>query len=240
VFTFVLRSDTFFQYMKTLFRSFFLIVLSSSFLVLLESSSLAQRTLAVVGEGNATHAPETMTLSVNVTTQDVTAATVFAKHNVGIERLKQALIDAGISSSDIIEGMLTMNPTYDYSTPGQPPHLVGYHLMTPLEIRVNDMRALPRLLDVATQAGASNVSIGSFGVKKKDALREAATKDALQDARERAEQLAKQIGAQLGEIVSVSDMEAEAPGRMEMGREGPMNSHDLHQKVELKVVYALK
>lgn len=240
MFTFELLSDTLFSNMKSLFRSFSLIVLSFSTLILTQSSAFAQRTLAVVGEGSASHAPETITLSLNVTTQDVTAATVFAKHNVGLDRLKQALIDAGISASDIEEGMLTMNPTYDYSTPGQPPHLVGYHLMTPLEVHVGDMRALPRLLDVATQAGASNVSIGSFGVKKKDALREVATKDALQDAKERAEQLAKQIGAQLGEILSVSDMEAEAPGRTEMERGGPMNNQSLHQKVELKVVYALK
>ncbi len=226
--------------MNKLLRRFWIIAISFACVALGASAAFAQRTIAVVGEGSATHSAETSTLSLNVTSQDVTAATVFAKHAVALDRLKQSLLDAGVSSSDIEEGMLAMNPTYDYSQPGQPPHLVGYHLMTPLEVRVSDMRSLPKLLDVATQAGASNASIGSFGMKNQDELRSSATKDALKDAKERAEQLAKQIGAQLGEIVSVSDMEAEAPGRAGMEREGPMNVHSLHEKVELKVVYSLK
>jgi uncharacterized protein YggE len=226
--------------MKTVVRSLAILAFAFCCITFIQTVTFAQRTLAVVGEGTATHAPETMSLSLNVTTQDVTAATVFAKHNVGLDRLKQALIDAGVSASDIQEGMLAMNPTYDYSQPGQPPHLVGYHLMTPIEVKVSEMRALPKLLDVATQAGASNVSIGSFGLKNEDALRDAATKDALKDAKDRAEELAKQIGAQLGEIIAVSDMEAEAPGHAAMEREGQMNNRSLRQKVELKVVYSLK
>ena len=210
------------------------------FTVLGSGEVFAQRTIAVVGEATATETPETATLSLSITTQDVTAATVFAKHGVGLERLKQALMDAGISKSEITEGMLTMNPTYDYSQPNQSPRLVGYHLMTPIEVRVSETKDLAHILDVATQAGASNVSISGFGLKKKDQLRDKATKLALADARDRAEQLASQIGASLGEIVSVSDMEAEAPGRVEMERGGPMNNRALEKRVELKVVFSVK
>lgn len=224
-------------------RSFAVLVLISLLGVSLRSVRAqemgASRVISVVGEGSASQAPETITLNLNITSQDVTAATVFAKHDVAIAKLKQSLSDAGVGSSDVTEGNLTMNPTYDYSQAGQSPKLVGYHLMTPIVVHLSDINSLPHILDVATQSSASNVSIGGYGLKDKDYLRESATKAALKDARERASALAKQIGASLGEIISVSDMEAEAPGQME--RERQMGGGNTLQKsVELKVVFGLK
>jgi uncharacterized protein YggE len=220
-----------------------LAVLAFFSLVPVNPATAQQRSITVIGEGTARATPETVSLSLSVSSQDATATTVFAKHNVEIARLKKALIDAGVNAKDITEGSLAMNPTYDYSQPGVAPKLVGYHLMTPLDVRLTDIASLPRILDVATQSGASNVTIGSFGMKKQDQLEEAATSSAISDAKDKAKELAEEIGATLGEIISVGNVEAGgARGMEEMEREGGggFNMRALAKHVELKVVFSLK
>ncbi|MEO6941248.1 MAG: SIMPL domain-containing protein, partial [Candidatus Kapaibacterium sp.] len=90
-------------------------------LVPVNPATAQQRSITVIGEGTARATPETVSLSLSVSSQDATATTVFAKHNVEIARLKKALIDAGVNAKDITEGSLAMNPTYDYSQPGVAP-----------------------------------------------------------------------------------------------------------------------
>jgi len=200
-----------------------------------------QRTITVIGEGDVQAIPETVTLSVTVTSQDASALGVFVKNDDAVSRLRKSLEGAGLTSNEIMQGNYMVNPTYDYSQPNASPRLIGFHLITPINITIKDIKQLSRVMDLATQSGVSNINIGGYGLRKKDELRDRATKEALEDARERAQNLAKQIGATLGDVVSISDVEAgKGGGGEEYEREGGLMKNTLDQRVELRVTYNLK
>lgn len=208
----------------------------------LPSLQAQQRTITVIGDGDAEADPETVSLNVTITTQDASALGVFVKNDDALGRMRKAIEGAGVPKSNIVQGNYMINPTYDFSQPNAGPKLTGFHLITPMEIRLTDIKQLARVMDLAAQNGASNISIGTFGLKKKDALRDRATKEALKDAKERAEELAEQAGADLGPVVSISDIELSAGGGggEEREREGAQTQHSLSEHVELKVTYLLK
>jgi len=196
----------------------YLLVLSVAFIA---GSASAQRTITVSAEGSVESKPDFATVTMMVSTQDQTAQAVFARTEDNAAKLTKALTDAGVSASDIEAEGSALNPSYDYSggAGGPNPHLAGYRMMNTYQVRVRSIKDLPKIIDAGTLAGATNVSISSYGIVNKDELEEQASKKAIAEAREKAERLAEQMGAKLGPIVSISDGSDVPAAAAGMGRE---------------------
>ncbi len=221
-------------------------------IVTMPALAFAQRTITVMGDGNAESKPDFAMVTLMISAQDQTAQSSFVKLDDGTARMRKAMTDAGVSGSDIEQQGVALNPSYDYSGGGgTPPRLSGYHLMGTYTIKVRSLKDLPKVIDAASLAGASNVSISSYGVVDKEKLEEQATKKALDEAHEKAERMAEEMGGKLGEIISISDAIEAAPSGG-MGREeeeehrgggmivAGLNAQRITRSVELKVTYSVK
>jgi uncharacterized protein YggE len=225
-----------------------LLVLAAALMPL---TALAQRTITVIGDGNVESKPDYATVTMMVSAQDQTAQGVFSRCDEAGLRLRKAITDAGVATSDIEQQGTALSPSYDYSGgAGSSPHLAGYHLMITYQIRVRKLADVPKIIDAGTLAGASNVSIASFGVSDKEGMEESAGKKALAEAREKAERLAEQMGGKLGAILSISDAAAEGAATGGMGREeeeerrgvivSGLNPQKVKRSATLKVTFTVQ
>jgi uncharacterized protein YggE len=92
-------------------------------------------------------------------------------------------------------------PNYDYQKGRQ---IIDYEARTTLEVVLQDVNALPRLLDAALGAGATDIASISFESDSANEARHRALANALTSARQDAEALAKAAGGRLGPLRSVT------------------------------------
>ena len=226
--------------------------LLNALLVILLSTAAAtayaqhtERTLTVLSTGNAMAVADHVKLQLTVTSQDQTATGLFVKQSNAIARLKKTLEGAGIALQDITQQPFHLMPNYEYGQQGT--RIIGYRLDTPLELRVDDIKNLPHLIDLAASNGANTVTVGSFGVNGSRSLHEEAMKNAIANARKEATSLAKEMGKTVGDIISVSEMEDAGKPAAPHGSEEEEEGHHetaqpstLSEKAELQVVFELR
>jgi uncharacterized protein YggE len=212
------------------------------------ASAQGMRTIAVIGHAEEKASVKAArTLQINVTSHEATASLAYAKLSDALRAMKQALNAAGAEKNEIKEGAVSMSANYDYSKPGLPPTISGYQLVQPITVHADNDQILPRLIDAATAAGATSVSLGSvsLGSGEQEATSdESLQKTALEDAHTRATQLAKASGATLGDVLSVSTVEEASGGAMSEHQreeqEHRQGGAPQQKKLELKVVYSIK
>jgi len=230
---------------RSLLRLFAISVILAG-LTNLQAVAQTQRTIAVIGHAEAkTSEKGERVVRISVSAKESTAAHAFARLADLMRTMKHDLETAGASRKEIIEGQVSMNPSYDYSKPGMPPSITGYQLMQTLTARSENDQVLPQLIDAATAAGATSVSIG-FESKPDQENNSDLQVEALKDAHERAEELAKASGVKLGDLISVSQVEqASGAGPMsEREREemehGGGGAAAKPETLELKVIYSVR
>jgi len=206
-----------------------------------------ERTITVLATGSAGAAAERVSLGLTVSSADQTATALFVKQGDIVKHLKESLENAGIKSADITEQPFHLMPNMEYGQNGT--RIIGYRLDTPLDVELDNVKDLPHMIDVATQSGASAISVGAFGLAPGRSLHEEAVKNAIANARTEAAAIAKEMGRTLGDVVSVSETGAEsaAPAQsseeeeerhaMKKSAEQPST---LSEKASLKVVFDLR
>ena len=211
-----------------------------------------ERTITVLASGSAGAAAERVTLGLTVSSADPTATGLFVKQNDVVKHLKDALIAGGIHAADITEQPFHLMPNMEYGQNGT--RIIGYRLDTPLEIEIDNVHDLPRIIDLATQSGASAINVGAFGLAPGRSLHEEAVKNAVENAKKEAASIAKEMGKTVGDIVSISEtgeeggmMAPPAPrggGEEEERREMKAAAHEqpntLSEHTQLKVVFELR
>lgn len=213
------------------------------------ATAQSDHTITVLATGVAQAAADRVNLQLTVSSQDQTATGLFVKQNDIVSRLKKSLTAAGVSASAIHEQPFRLMPNYEYGQNGT--RIISYRMETPLELSVDDISALPHLIDLSTAGGASAISVGSFMLKPGQSLHDAALRNALEDARAEGAALAKEMGRTLGEIISVAEMEdaASTPHPQRGGEEeeekkemakSKTPTNTLSEKAELKVEFQLK
>lgn len=101
-----------------------------------------------------------------------------------------------------------IQPQYDYSNRKR--RLVGYTASNDLQVRIDDLKKLPYVVDTAVVAGgdASRLMGISFMLSDREAAQAEARKRAVVQARSRAEQLAKAAGVELGPVRYIREGES--------------------------------
>ncbi len=208
----------------------------------------SERTLTVLSSGSASAAADRVSLQFTVSSQDQTATGLFVKQNDVVSRLKKALVDGGVKAGDIAVQPFRLLPNMEYGQAGT--RIIGYRMDTPLDVELEEVKDLPRLIDLATANGAGSVAVGAFSLGGGRTLHEDAMKSAIANAKKEAAALAKGMGKSIGDIVSISEAEdggKSAPAGSEEEREEregkkgqQAQPNTLTEKAELKVVFELK
>ena len=167
------------------------------------------RTITVLATGTASAPAQRVSLAITVSGADQTATGLFVKQADIIKHLKEALEAAGIKSEDITEQPFHLMPNMEYGQNGT--RIIGYRMDTPLEVELDNVQDLARIIDLSTQNGASAISVGAFSAPG-HALHADAVKSAIENAKKEAAAIATEMGVKVGDIVSID--ESPTPGML--------------------------
>jgi uncharacterized protein YggE len=237
--------------MKTFFSILTLIGIASS-VANAQQPATMDRTITVLASGSAGAVADRVTLGLTVSSADPTATGLFVKQNDVVKHLEEALEKGGIEVQDITEQPFHLMPNMEYGQNGT--KIIGYRIDTPIEVELDNVKDLARVIDLATQSGASSINVGAFGIAPGRSLHEDAVKDAIANARKEAASIAKEMGKSVGDIVSISEAgdETAAPAAAKGGEEeeerggaqkakaAQQQSNTLSEKTSLKVVFMVR
>jgi uncharacterized protein YggE len=166
-----------------------------------EASSNMADTITVTGFGKARGDPDraTVNVGVNISNEDITRAV--EESNQIIARITDAVMALGVEEADIQTTNFTIwaEEQWDPET-GLRKEEKLYRVDSQVQIIVNDIEKIGKILESSITSGANNIYGLSFGMKDSSNLAAEARVLALDNARQRAEQIAQELGVTLGEV----------------------------------------
>ena len=119
--------------------------------------------LSVSATGEATRVPDVATLSAGVVTQAADANAALRANAAQMNRLMEAVREAGIAERDIRTSDLGVSPQYRRGD-GQAPQISGYEARNTVNLTVRDIADLGAVIDALVAAGANQVYGPNFQI----------------------------------------------------------------------------
>jgi len=173
-----------------------LVLLLFNALALAQTSTTCRPGVTASGEAAVSVPAEQARLNVGVVTQAATAEDAGAQNATQTASVISSLRAILGGSGDIHTISYTLNPTY-HTPDGAAPMIVGYSASNTLQVSIDDLTLVGRILDAVTQNGANNINGITFGVHDEDKLRLTALKAATQQARANAEAITAALGVRV-------------------------------------------
>ena len=136
------------------------VFLAALLLLTFSSAALADPEITVNGNGEALVSADVAVISLGVSARDRDVLKAQAKVNEAIAAIRTALTEAGVEKQDINTDYINIYAMYDYRE-GQE-ELTAYNASSTLAIKVTDMDAVGKLIDLAFSAGANTLNGISF------------------------------------------------------------------------------
>lgn len=166
------------------------------------TSSMQSSELAVVGEGKMDIAPDTAFVDLGITVSSV--ATV-QEAQASIDKVNNAVIEAvkqlGINKENVKTTNYSINPSYTYDNGKD--RINGYNGNATITVKTSKTDLTPKIIEVATAAGANQVQGARFSVEKPEAYRTKARNEAIANAKAQAKQIAADLGIKLGKVTNI-------------------------------------
>jgi len=223
------------------------------FLVLLLAPVWAQEqgvntfpSILVHGEATVSAEPDEANIDIGIVSQAPTsqaAADLNAKQaNIVMQALRALLPSANIKTVNF-----AVNPNYRYPKDGGAPTILGYTASNTVRVILDDISKLRKVIDAATQAGASNVNRLTFGLHDEKVVRARALAKAAEQAHAGAEALAVSLKVKLGRLLQVEEGQPVivSPAReIELGKaesteQGPILPGNIEVHANVKLTFAL-
>lgn len=206
-------------------------------------------TVSVAGTGLVSAAPDRATVQMSIVSRakeldaaqaaaaKVTAAVLSLTDGLDIERNKLDTTGA------------TVRPDYRWNREKEEQELRGYIAERQMNVKVDDLDVLGKLVEGAVAAGVNQVSPPQLDSSRREAMHREALAIAAKDARANAEVLAETLGAKLGDPISIVDGSAApqppvpqlrmATAAMESDSAATYNAGDLTFTATVNVVFEL-
>jgi uncharacterized protein YggE len=159
--------------------------------------------------------PDRAVVMLAVESEAPTAQAASQANANAMSRVLSGLRSAGLSSQSIRTVSVQLVPVYAPVGPSreEPPRIAGYRAINMVQVTVDSLTRVGRLIDSAIGSGANRVAGISFELKDPESARLAALEAAVQKARREAEVVAAAAGRALGEPISISLGGASYPPR---------------------------
>jgi uncharacterized protein YggE len=199
-----------------------------------------ERTISVVGEGQASAVPDKARLSGGVITSSTNVREAAANRSM-MQKMLQSLSDLGVEERD----MTTSDFSIHYENPR--PKVEGYEgqyrVSNMLRVELSDLEQVDSVLEEVVRAGANQIWGVEMVVSDVEALAVQARAKAVERARAKAEELARLHGRKLGEVLRIVEDGGGRPMArmltMESGG-GVIKPGEQSATVRLEVVYELR
>lgn len=209
--------------------------------------------IVVVGEGEASVAPDLAVVTLSVLREAATAREALDQSNKAAAEIIAAMKEAGIAARDLQTSGLQINPRYVYPQGGsgeEQPRIVAYQATNTLTARVRDIARVGEVIDRAVTLGVNQGGSIAFTNDDPSAARTEARRLAVEDAVARARTLAQAAGVDLGPIIEMSEQSyAQPPMPIAAGRAFrleaqadavPVEAGENVYRVQVNVTFELK
>jgi len=204
----------------------------------------ATKTIQVTGTGTVSASPDQAILYLGVQTQAASATQATSENAVAMANVIAALTSAGIDKNSIQTVSYTLTPTY--SNPANqsvPPTIIGYIAVNSIQVTVNDLGSIGKILDQAISAGANEVQGISFTLSSSTlaTIQKQALQAALTDADGQAKALATALGVTIVGPISVTpgyEFQPTNYSRFAATPQTPIESGTLQVTATVQVTYA--
>ncbi len=175
-------------------------------------------TLSVGGEGIVEAAPDRATISIGVVTQDRDASKAQSENARAAQGIVNSIVGLGIERRNIHTSDYNFRPNYRQDD-GRRNEIIGYIVSNTVNVTVDNLDLVGKIIDAALANGANNINSLDFGFKNQKALQDQALTAAIKDARRKAELAAQELGVR---IVGVQDVNINGGGFYGMQRNAKM------------------
>jgi uncharacterized protein YggE len=170
------------------------------------SGQVSPHTIRAVGNATVTTKPDEAQTQVAVSTQAATAedavSTDAAKTQTVLNTLKSLIGSKGTIQTT----NYSVSPQYKYEQ-GKAPEITGYEAHHTVQLALDDITLVGKVIDAATKSGANGINRIEFTVKDDAALRAEAIQKASVAARNNAEAIAKALGVTTSGVFSAETNE---------------------------------
>jgi len=174
-------------------------------------------TVAAAGEAIVRRAPDQAFVTIATESRAPRPEAAQQANARAMEKVRRELRDQKIPDAAIRTVSFNLREDFDYTSGGRVSR--GFVVTNAIEVRVDDLTRLGRLVDEVIKAGATSISGIRFELKDRDAVEREALRRAVEDARARAEALAAGAGLRIVRVQSITDQGIEAvPPPMPMMR----------------------
>lgn len=174
-------------------------------LVLTALSGLAQTpprsTVQATGTGTVSVTPDQAQIDVSAVTQAVSAQDA-ANQNATLATNIQTQLSQVLGSAGTIQTVnYSVSPNYN----NQGSVITGYTVTNTIQVTLNDLSITGKVIDTATQAGASHIDSLTFSLKDNTSAQSQALKAATAQAKTKADAMAASIGATTGAFLVIQE-----------------------------------
>ena len=164
-----------------------------------------QRVVNVTGEGKIVVTPDLAYIDLGVQTKNKDAQKAQQENATQMTAVIDAVKKAGIKAEDIKTTCYNIYQTYDY-TPNSEVRNEYYQVNNIVNIKIKDINAVGKIIDVATAAGANNVNSIRFTVSDDSKYYSEALKLAMANANTKASAIMSTFNKKPGLPLSVSEV----------------------------------
>lgn len=164
-----------------------------------------QRTITVEADGKAVMTPNIAVTTIGMEAEAKTVAEAQQKNTTVINSLLTKIQALGVDKKDIQTANYDIYPQYDYKDGTQV--LRGYRVSQNVTVKVRDLSKANKVIALAGEVGATNVSGLRFTVDDRDAYKDLARQDALAKVNQKAEALSKALGVRIRSVVTYNEYE---------------------------------
>lgn len=163
-------------------------------------------TLSVHGEATVSVEPDIAELDIGVLSQAQTSQAA-ADQDSAKSRQLVAQLQHLVAPGDIKSVSVSVNPNYRYGKDGGTSVVAGYTASNTIRVAVRDLSQLRKVIDAATQAGASSINRLTFDLKDEKAARARALAQAATQAQSGAEALAASLKLRIGKLIRIEEVQ---------------------------------
>lgn len=225
--------------MKKLIVSFAVLALLSFGYYNVASATVFDDKGKITAEANESKyiSPDTATISFTVETSDKNSQKAVEQNNQKMSAIADAVKKQLAANESVKTSSYNLRQRYEYSNVTKKNVHTGYIVTNTLTVTLKDTKKTAKIIDIATQNGATNVSGLSFTIQNTDGVCKELTTKATQKAKREAETVLAALGKTIDSVVSVNyscNSQFHHSPRMYMSMEKASNSMDAASGVTIE------
>lgn len=206
------------------------------------------KTLAITGTGLVKAKPDLAVIRFGVEVSMPTASQAQNKATATIQKVMASLQKLGIKDENIMTANYNIWAEMKYPQ-NAAPKVTGYHCSNQIQVTIDDLKKVSKVMDSSIAAGVNNVQSITFSLKDDSSLKKQALEKAVKEASSKAAAVAKASGTSLSGVKKIVESSAVInpfnPPMYAMGGAGGADSSSvstglIEVKANITVIYGLK